>query len=286
MRPLAEFVMKGRIQAIGVAAVSIGSVLFAWIGAAVVALVTLRKGFAQGLQVMMWAALPALVVSWYGDVGPLAMLLGTTAAAVVLRASNSWPLALVSVSALGLLMVALLAQFGGAQIDAVHQIIESAVSQWLEQMPAEQAALISVPTQSDVIAWLSISSALSVVVSLILGRWWQALLYNPGGFQQEFHALRIPAAMTVGLVMVAMLLVQWLPEYRYAAILMAIPLLLAALGLAHALANYWSWGKPGLSVFYAVVLLVNLSRPLLLLLAVVDSWLDVRRRLPTRDTQD
>jgi hypothetical protein len=32
---------------------------------------------------------------------------------------------------------------------------------------------------------------------LFLGRWWQALLYNPGGFQQEFHSLRLSHAFAI-----------------------------------------------------------------------------------------
>ncbi len=81
MRALAEYVMRGRMQAVIVAAVATGSVLFAWIGAAVVALVTLRKGTNQGLYVLFWALLPAFIVAWGGDTGPLTTLLGVALAA-------------------------------------------------------------------------------------------------------------------------------------------------------------------------------------------------------------
>ncbi len=60
MRALAQYVMRGRMQAVIVAAVATGSVLFAWLGAAVVALVTLRKGTNQGLYVLFWALLPSI----------------------------------------------------------------------------------------------------------------------------------------------------------------------------------------------------------------------------------
>jgi len=32
---------------------------------------------------------------------------------------------------------------------------------------------------------------LCMVLSVFLGRWWQAVLYNPGGFKTEFHAFRL-----------------------------------------------------------------------------------------------
>ncbi|MEZ5581549.1 MAG: hypothetical protein R3F37_01040 [Candidatus Competibacteraceae bacterium] len=31
----------------------------------------------------------------------------------------------------------------------------------------------------------------SLLCGLLLGRWWQALLFNPGGFSREFHELRL-----------------------------------------------------------------------------------------------
>ena len=46
MRGLAEFTMRGRWQALGIAVLGAGSLLFGWISAAAIALVTLRKGTA------------------------------------------------------------------------------------------------------------------------------------------------------------------------------------------------------------------------------------------------
>ena len=43
MRGLAEFIMRGRWQALGIAVLGSGSLLFGWISAAAIALVTLRK---------------------------------------------------------------------------------------------------------------------------------------------------------------------------------------------------------------------------------------------------
>ena len=48
MRGLAEFIMRGRWQALGIAVLGSGSLLFGWISAAAIALVTLRKGTASG----------------------------------------------------------------------------------------------------------------------------------------------------------------------------------------------------------------------------------------------
>jgi len=35
---------------------------------------------------------------------------------------------------------------------------------------------------------------------LMLARWWQAVLYNPGGFQQEFHQFKLQPAIAMMLM--------------------------------------------------------------------------------------
>ena len=54
MRALAQFVMRGPLQAGGVAAVTTAIPLLFWIGAAVIGLVILRLGISQGLSIGLW----------------------------------------------------------------------------------------------------------------------------------------------------------------------------------------------------------------------------------------
>jgi len=55
MRALAEFIMKGRLQAVAVAGLGVGTLMFAWVGVAAAALVMLRKGLSEGAYVVFWA---------------------------------------------------------------------------------------------------------------------------------------------------------------------------------------------------------------------------------------
>ena len=48
MKGLASFVMRGRLQALVVAVAGAGSLLFCWVSAAAIALVTLRRGAGPG----------------------------------------------------------------------------------------------------------------------------------------------------------------------------------------------------------------------------------------------
>ena len=77
MRGLAEFIMRGRWQALGIAVLGSGSLLFGWISAAAIALVTLRKGTASGGWLVLWALLPAVIITaMTGDTGSVMLLLG------------------------------------------------------------------------------------------------------------------------------------------------------------------------------------------------------------------
>jgi len=104
MRGLAEFIMRGRWQALAVAVIGAGSLLFGWLSAAAIALVTLRKGVVDGSWLVLWALLPALLAAWMsGDIGSIVLLAGTFALAVVLRVSVSLAVAVLASAALGIL---------------------------------------------------------------------------------------------------------------------------------------------------------------------------------------
>ena len=97
MRGLAEFIMRGRWQALGIAILGSWSLLFGWISAAAIALVTLRKGTIAGGWLVLWALLPAVVITvMTGDTGGAMLLLGAYGLAVILRESVSLSLAVMA----------------------------------------------------------------------------------------------------------------------------------------------------------------------------------------------
>ena len=98
MKGLAAFVMRGRLQASGVAALVSALPLLSWLGASIVALVVLRRGNKEGILVFLWAFLPlVLVYQTGGDSSGLIALLGAFLTAVALRSSVSWVLTLYAV---------------------------------------------------------------------------------------------------------------------------------------------------------------------------------------------
>ena len=89
MRGLAEFVMKGRKQAI-MAVLLIGLVpLINFLNPVVIALLLLRKGLREAALVSVWAILPIGAWALVGDVYPLIMLIGVSGLALLLRETKS-----------------------------------------------------------------------------------------------------------------------------------------------------------------------------------------------------
>jgi hypothetical protein len=43
---------------------------------------------------------------------------------------------------------------------------------------------------------LAVGVVSGLIAMLLLARWWQSALYNPGGFQSEFHGLVLPASVS------------------------------------------------------------------------------------------
>ena len=286
MRALAELIMKGRTHATIVAVLSVGTVFFAWIGAAAIALVTLRKGIHHGLVILMWAVLPALAVAFWGDTGPLGMVVGSALVAVVLRSLVSWPWALVTACVSGLLTSVGLLTIGHGVLTRVLDILKDMLMQLSSSQQSGVAVEQVLPTAIEFAGLLGLNNAFAVTGCVMLARWWQALLYNPGGFGEEFRGLRMPPVLTIVLLAAALGLSAIGPDYRYWAITVAVPMVIAGFALVHATARARNIGGGWLALFYGGWLLLDPLKIGLFLLAVADSWINFRGRFVKRRDQD
>ncbi len=279
MRALAGFVMRGRREALLVAVVASVVPMFFWVGSAAVGLLTLRRGALEGGFVALWALLPCLVLAHFGDVVPAVALFGIWVVTLVLRETRSWTLTLLAVSALGLLFGAGLLGFGGEYLEAVRKIAEGFVAEVAKQSsdPAVAAGL-NAPDTVQIASIFGFMLGLTLVGCTVLARWWQAALYNPGGFREEFHAIRfgsVPGLVLLGAG--ASLYVQG-PSMQGWSLIVLLPLLVAGVGLVHALvANRRVGGMLGL--FYAALLLLPLAKYVVVGLASADAVADFRRLL-------
>ena len=306
MRALAGYAMRGRTQAI-IATVSIASLPLLFVAleveqarlllglvatalmmlsAAIVGLVTLRRGTSDGVGLMFWALAPALIwLVWRDEASPLVTLLGTTALAVVLRRSVSWSQTLSVATLVAVIlsfMVDTLLPELVSQVDEAADVLLEALRQSNPQMamPLEPDWLRELLLGVIVAGYLG-----TVLTSLAIARWWQSMLYNPGGFRAEFHALRLsPLVAAIGLAVLILgkslpgETARWLP-------VMITPFVVASIGLVHAVVAIKKLSRSWLIAFYTVMVIVGpYLIALLIMLAVADSFIDIRKQLTARRT--
>ncbi|WP_433738414.1 hypothetical protein [Pseudomonas putida] len=292
MRALAEFIMRGRMQATLVVAGCAALPLLYWLGAAAGCLVLLRRGLKDALGVLALGMLPALIWWLYSDdPRALLVLLGSASLALVLRASESWNRVLLVSIAMGVVFSVVLGMAFEPQIEMLAQalikVMPSLLGDVYQKMSVDEqarfASLIAPILTGLIAALLQIVS----VLSLIVGRYWQALLYNPGGFGREFRAVRIPLGpamlLLAGMVVTPNLGVQM----SMLVPLCSVPLVFAGLALIHGLvaqkrlARFWLVG-----LYVTLLLFMQLIYPLLVVLAIVDSLIDFRGRLAPKDADN
>ena len=280
MKGLAEFVMRGRFQALLVTVAGSGSLMFCWISAAVVALVILRKGVAAGLWLVFWGLLPAGVLAYaVGDSGPLSLLLGTTALAIVLRNTVNLPLAVLASVAVGGLTGLAMVVFAGASLEQIVTYFGEFLASLEQQLSqGDQQIVLARPDATQIAGMMGVGAGMTAVLCLLLARYWQALLYNPGGFGGEFKALYYPPAVAALLALLTVGLASMGASYRTWAMICVIPLMFAGLALVHARAEVRGQGKGWLAGFYVAWLIFDPVKLLVLFAAIADSWMNFRQR--------
>lgn len=272
MRGLAEFVMKGRQQAI-MAVLLTGLIpLVNFINPVIVGLIILRKGLQEGSFILLWAVIP--LAGWLlvgGDVFPLFMLFGVTGLTLILRQTESWTYTLLAAILVGIAVESYL-RMQPQIMDLLMQQMEQIIAQSnLQGFDVETFRAI-------VISFIGAVYMMLAILLTMLARWMQAALYNPGGFQLEFRALRIDQTLALILVVLVLLAnlnivipVGW-------ALYLVMPLIFAGLGLVHGVVAIKKLPKLWLVTFY-VLLALPLVVQILVMLALVDSWYDFRSRL-------
>jgi hypothetical protein len=294
MAKLAAFVMAGRWQAtstvIGFALLGLLLPPLTLLSGAALALVGLRLGAGQALSVLAPALVAVTVVSafttghaWIGAIYGLAQWGPVLALALALRHSFSLAFALLTATAVGLLAVAgieiLAPGIEPLWTNLLDQTVRPALMQ--AQLPTETVDALLAQTARVMTGAVVAATLLSLALTLLLARWWQALLYNPGGFRNEFVGLALgrPAAgITLGLAVGAML--------TKASLLIELALVGSAVfflqGMAVTHAMLAKSAYPGLwlaGVYGLLLLALPQTMAGLATLGAVDAFADFRARL-------
>ena len=288
--------MAGRAQAVtaavGFAVLAMFLPPVALLSGAAVALVTLRQGLFAGTIVAVLGAVALALMGMIstgqpgaGLVFALGQWLLPLLFAELLRQTVSWRLTLQVLMGLALLLVVgvnLLWPESTAMWRAVLEeglapaMLESGVPQGeIDEALDSLAGLVN--------AVIGVAVIVTTVVTLIIARYWQAALYNPGGFGEEFRALRLgylPAFVALGLVPAAALTEG--PLFGQLALVALSIFLFQGLALIHGLARVLKWHVGWLVALYvllAVPLFTAYTVAMVTALGVIDSFADFRSRM-------
>jgi len=301
VKGVAAFVMRSRYHA---ALVGASTAILALlippllvISIAAVVLPSLRLGYREGALVAGMATLLAglMLIPGFALGAPLeagqlflfywlpAWLLGT-----LLRWSVSLALTVIGAAGLGITVILgfflVLDDPGQWGLDLLQRMVTPLMesTRLVEDREAMDAFLALV---GPFMPGFVVSGFVTIMLGgLLLGRWWQALLYRPGGFRAEFHALRLgrtPALATLAVVAVgtlsnALVLANLVPT-------LLVIYTVQSFALVHGVVARAGLSQGWLIGFYIMVLFAPQFMLLAALLALLDPWVDFRGRVGRGD---
>jgi hypothetical protein len=295
---MASFIMAGRIQAaIFVVLSTLISLLLPPLivfSNAAIALITLRKGWQQGVLYTLLATITLVIVSVLlkqqassGFIAGLATWLPVVLIASTLAMTKSWGKTL---------QLTLLLSVAGVLL--FHLTHPDASAYWepvLKQMKPmlQQAYQLSDSKLDETInnaaAWMTgtFAAALAVItiLSLIIARNWQARLYNPGGFGEEFRQIAIGKQASIALLVGITLAVITANQLIIELIMVGVAIFMfQGLSLAHSIVKQrdmsirWLIGLYVLMFFLLIQMIVLLAT-----FGLVDNFADFRRKVVNKN---
>jgi hypothetical protein len=298
MKALASFVMRGPVRATVILAMASAlpliGIFIGILSSACVGLITLRQGGPAGIKVMLYATLSSgllmmvilktpelalvfLLVFWL-PIGLLSMLL---------RSIRSLDFTVQVSVVMGLLVVLLQYLFlEGAPAEYWHKQLTPMAQRFID------AKLLEPSNSEEILKQLSemmcgviaVALLMHLLASLFVARWWQAMLYNPGGFAKEFHQLRLHNL--IGLLGGGALVSILLPSGTIPVFLTClgaiflVPLFLQGLAVVHGVLKHTHSTQLWLVLTYGVLVIFMPQMVLFLIgIGLADIWLDFRARI-------
>lgn len=275
MTRLAAWIMASPLNAV-LATLLLGfSGIFGWAAAVPAALVGLRKGALHG-ALPLAAAFGIAVFHWsQGELTLLGTVFATWGGALALGATRTLLVSLLVTVGITAIFVAVLQTVASSQLAALFEQYQQVIGSLNSSGAGEFASM----TQAFFAQLMGIWVATSAMVSVFIARSLQARLFNPGGFRQEFHGMRLTPLLGA-LCVTPLLLIQMWPASEPVAGLFLLPVLMAGVALVHGIVGRKKLGAPPLVIMYlGLALIAPVVTPVLLIAALADSFFDFRNRI-------
>ncbi len=297
MQFLARFIMKGRLQAMTVAAtLALLSLPFppaSIVSSAAVALVTLRRGGNEGLYVLACACVAAAILSSLLGIGyqfarMYAAVLWTPVwlIAMVLREGRKLATAIEIAVVLGVAGVLGFYWLQPQPVQMWSEVLSVMIQPVLDanpDVPAEQVKQSTLMFAHFMTGAIAAGTVYGLLFGLFLARWWQAALYNPGGFRTEFLALKGHTQLVLASLLIlatATLTSGMLAELCWNMIVVLF-VLYTFIGTAvlHGVFASMKSGRFMVPILYITLLLIPHVMIIIALCGLADNWLNLRKNI-------
>jgi hypothetical protein len=279
--------MQAMIVASTLAMVSLIMPPVSIVSSASVALVTLRRGAVEGLIVLGCSTAVAGVLGFF--------LLGNYQF-VLLYGMVLWiPVWLISIIlregrylSLAVEIAVLIGVLGVVGCYLYNAELAVMWKSMLSQMVPPNAPVEDIQHTLDVLSHymtgiVAAAAVFGLLFGLFLGRWWQSLLYNPGGFRHEFLSLNTHPRLAIGsivVVVIASLSSGVISEVSWnIAILLFVLYTYIGTAVLHTVFAAMKMGRYIVPMFYVTLFLIPHFMLPVALVGLSDAWMNLRNKI-------
>ncbi len=291
LKKIASYVTKSQKDAIVITLIAALLPFISWLAPVFVCLIGLKYGPKASFMLLLWAALPTIILgAYFGDVlGIINHLIVSFVVpwclALALYYSASWLQVLRVVVLIGIVLVAAINILYPEYAQSMIKMVQLS-AQNMEQQGIQKSAVVqmvgALKLIRDYLPAIQVSLALSVaLLKLMIARAMQAALDNPKGLEKELFVVSERGEMATGVAICGLavafdfsILGQLLPIF-------ALPLTFIGLVIVH-----WYITNP--KTFFAswmfapscvlLILMIPYSLLGLAIISVVDMFVDFRKR--------
>jgi hypothetical protein len=305
LKRFTDYILQSRLHTWGTALVISFIPLLGSISLIMVGFITLLRGAREGFYLLVVVLIPLIITLYFEPTAPpdtfsAGDILGCYAVinvltwvfAVLLRQYGSWNLLLQLTALLGIVIVM------GAYIvnpdiqtwwqthltNYINYALKSSGDMTDDKITAMQASTSGLvgalkPFFTGFMATFVVFWAL---LQLLLARWWQAAIYNPGGLRKELCNIRLSYAAGIVSFIVALMLFTGSPIIVDMTSVIICTYVTAGFSVLQVLLNNtkkaWLWN----TLIYAGIILVPFGMGLVGVLALVDTFFNLRRYIPQK----
>ncbi len=308
MRFLAVYIMRGRMQAILVAStLAILSMLMpplSVLSMAAVALVTLRNGPREGLIILLIGSVVTALLGMFLFANPqfafaygVFQWLPIWVIATVLRVTRKMATAIEVAVFLGILIVigvyTVVSDPAGLWNELLNTMMQPMLESAGDNVPLDELKLSIDRLAHYMTGMAAAGSVFGLLLGLLLGRWWQSQLFNPGGFKQEFTHIKTSPKFAIATLLIIVLALLSGGSVSELAWNISVPLLVLytfiGTAIIHVLLAARKNAQIMMPLFYGAMFMLSLATPAVIVPIAItglsDTWLNLRDKISNKTDQ-